>query len=50
MKNKIVLFEKNLNVLYFVRDIMLICVEVDKQIIKLCEEIKIVKQFLNRKV
>ncbi|KAF9791389.1 hypothetical protein SFRURICE_014101, partial [Spodoptera frugiperda] len=50
MKNKIALLEKNLNALYSARDTMSIRAEVDKQIIKLREEIKTAKQSLNRKV
>ena len=50
MKNKIALLEKNLNALYSARDTMPSRAEVDKQIIKLREEIKTAKQSLNRKI
>ncbi|XP_049866451.1 uncharacterized protein LOC126367090 [Pectinophora gossypiella] len=50
LKNKITLLEKNLNALYSARDTMPNCAEVDKQIIKLREELKTAKNTLNRKI
>lgn len=50
LKNKIGMLEKNLNALYSARDNMPRCLEVNKQIFKLREEIKTEKQSLKRKI
>ncbi|CAH1113118.1 unnamed protein product [Psylliodes chrysocephalus] len=50
MKNKFALLEKNLKASYSARDTVPSRAEVEKQIIKLREEIKTAKQSLNRKI